>query len=228
MSQTHDNTYTGRRPNGGAERKPLQQAEAKQKKTEAKQRAEQKKAQAKKWAEQKKHEAKGKSEQKKHEAKEMAEKVKHDPRVKRARARAEEKAQEARSFAYDQAREHQAQAATRVSNVASAMRAAGRDLSERDEPMAEYADLAGDKVDDFARYLSERDPEQLVMQAEAGARDNPALFIGGAFALGFLGGRFLKAGAKRRNDGAIAMGGEADAQLPAQTSSAQEGDHGYR
>jgi hypothetical protein len=43
-----------------------------------------------------------------------------------------------------------------------------------------------------AGYLTARDVDQLVSEAEAFARRQLAAFLGGAFALGFLVSRFLK------------------------------------
>jgi hypothetical protein len=53
-------------------------------------------------------------------------------------------------------------------------------------------DKAADQVEQLAGYLQSRDVNQIVADAEGFARSRPSVFLGGAFALGFLLSRFLK------------------------------------
>src|SRR5690606_33979901 len=48
------------------------------------------------------------------------------------------------------------------------------------------------QVDSLASFLDNQDVAELVDNAEDLARRQPAVFVGGAFALGVLGGRFLR------------------------------------
>lgn len=65
-----------------------------------------------------------------------------------------------------------------------------------DNPTGEYMGKAGDQVERFASFLQNTDPKQMMTQTEAFARRQPALFLGGAFALGIIAARFLKSGKK--------------------------------
>lgn len=65
-----------------------------------------------------------------------------------------------------------------------------------DNPTGQYMGKAGDQVDRFASFLQNTDPKQMLTQTEAFARRQPALFLGGAFALGVIAARFLKSGSK--------------------------------
>lgn len=114
------------------------------------------------------------------------------------RDKARAKAGELQDTVRDRAEWQKSRLAERVSRFAGAFRAASRELHDEDEPMARYADTAGEKVDDLARYLSERSPDQLLADVQGRARQNPAFFIGGAFAIGLVAGRFLKAGNAHR------------------------------
>ncbi len=74
-----------------------------------------------------------------------------------------------------------------------------------DNPTGEYMGKAGDQVERFASFLQNTDPKQMLTQTEAFARRQPALFLGGAFALGVIAARFLKSG--RKDDGSEYGGG---------------------
>ncbi len=124
----------------------------------------------------------------------LANPEKTDELREKARARASELQGKVR----DRAQWQQSRLAERVSRFGGAFRAAGRELRDEGDDMARFADTAGDKVDELARYLSERSPDQLLSDVQRQARDNPVFFIGGAFAIGFVAGRFLKAGTAHR------------------------------
>lgn len=80
-----------------------------------------------------------------------------------------------------------------LGTVAHAMRQTGDTLREQDQDaVAGYADQAADQVERLADYLRGRNVLQLLGDVEGFARRQPALFLGGAFALGVLGARFLK------------------------------------
>ena len=51
--------------------------------------------------------------------------------------------------------------------------------------------------------MREKDVQAIVRDVERYAREQPALFLGGAFVLGLLGARFLKSTANREESGTI-------------------------
>ena len=76
------------------------------------------------------------------------------------------------------------------------MRQMGDNLRQNEQTSgyAQYVHQAADQIDRFSGYLQNREPRQIMSDAENWARRNPALVLGGAFALGLLASRFLKSG----------------------------------
>lgn len=94
------------------------------------------------------------------------------------------------------------QAAGMVGSLSDALDSVGRQLRENEQSgLAGYAGQAAEKLDRFAGYLERSDVEDLVGQVERFARSQPAIFLGGAFAAGFLATRFLKSSAPRTRSG---------------------------
>src|SRR4051794_3837119 len=89
--------------------------------------------------------------------------------------------------------EQKSAASEGLSTVAQAIRQTGHHLrGQQQEGVAQYVDRAAEQIEQFAGYLGGRDLHQLRWDAEAFARREPALFLGGALTLGLLVGRFLK------------------------------------
>jgi uncharacterized protein YjbJ (UPF0337 family) len=65
--------------------------------------------------------------------------------------------------------------------------------------VAEYAESFAGQVDNLANYLRDNDIDKLTADVEQFARQNPALFIGGAFVLGLGVARFLKSSGSNLN-----------------------------
>jgi hypothetical protein len=64
--------------------------------------------------------------------------------------------------------------------------------SDTQTPVNQYAKAAADQIDRLSDYLENRDLNQITQDAERFARQQPALFLGGAFFLGILAARFLR------------------------------------
>ena len=89
-------------------------------------------------------------------------------------------------------------AADGLRSFAEALRQTGQQLRERDQgAVQQYVDTVADQVERFSGYLQSKNVSQFVDQLEDVARRQPALFLGSAFALGFLGTRFLKSSRPR-------------------------------
>jgi|GEM_PF-776749 len=88
-------------------------------------------------------------------------------------------------------------AAGAIGSVAGALRHA----TEGDEagPLNGMADRAAGELDRVADYVQSRSIGELLHEVEGFARREPALFLGGTFALGLLGGRFLKSSGSRQS-----------------------------
>ena len=59
---------------------------------------------------------------------------------------------------------------------------------------AEYSYTAARKIEDIANYFEQKSVREMYSDVENFARRNPAVFVGGAFALGLLVSRFIKSG----------------------------------
>ncbi len=68
--------------------------------------------------------------------------------------------------------------------------------TEADNPVsgyaARYTDTAAQKLDSVAKYFDGADLKDIARDLESYARRNPAIFLGGAFAIGIMAARFLK------------------------------------
>ena len=106
------------------------------------------------------------------------------------------------------------QAVERIRRVGSALRSVGGELREEDETVAEYAGQAGDRVDQLAEWVESASVQSLVRDTQRFARERPALFFGGAFALGLAAGRFLKSSRSGGSSGSFAEGTEFGRNVP--------------
>jgi hypothetical protein len=86
----------------------------------------------------------------------------------------------------------------RIDHVSAAFRRTGEQLkNEEQQELSRYVEMIGDRVSRVASYLRTHGTEDLTHDVERFARRQPAIFIGGAFAIGFLAARFLKSSAER-------------------------------
>lgn len=91
-------------------------------------------------------------------------------------------------------------AANSLGILAGSLHDASRQVREQDGgAMAQYLDTAATQVDQFADALQKQDVLQIIDSANEFGRRQPALFMAGAFALGFAGARLLKSGAPSGN-----------------------------
>lgn len=126
--------------------------------------------------------------------------------VKQQTQQAVRKTQEMAGQVVDQARDQvrsqlssqKERAAEGLGGVAEALRLTSEQLRERDQAtFGDYAASAAEMVERFSGHLKERDINQMIWEIESFGRRQPALFMGGAFALGFLASRFLKSSSER-------------------------------
>lgn len=106
-----------------------------------------------------------------------------------ARRVADAATQEARSVAADR----KSQFASELDSVAQAFRASSRELEARDQAMvARYSREVADRVSQASNYMQQRSVDQMMTDVENFARQQPDIFLAGAFGLGLLASRFLK------------------------------------
>lgn len=85
------------------------------------------------------------------------------------------------------------QAASTLHSLAESIREGGHRMRDEQPQVASFAEQAAERVDQASRYVREHEVRDFVREAENFARREPLIFLGGAFALGFLAARFLKA-----------------------------------
>jgi hypothetical protein len=86
-----------------------------------------------------------------------------------------------------------ASAVDTLSGVAQSLLVAAQQLQDQQKAgVGRIVEQAATRVDDVAKYLDTTEIDELVQRTETWARQNPALFLGGAFVIGVLGARFLK------------------------------------
>ncbi len=90
-------------------------------------------------------------------------------------------------------------AADLLGGVANALHKAAEQLNqENGGVVADYAVQAADRVERVADMLRDATVDDIVGEVEGFARRQPEVFIGAAFAVGFLAARFIKSSGERR------------------------------
>ncbi len=135
------------------------------------------------------------------EAKEQA-KQQGQQLTRQAREQADELATRGGEQVKTQLSNQKHEASQRLTPIQTALRETGQQLRKQGQnSTAGYADGAADRVERVAGYLRETEVDEMVDEARGFARSRPAVFLGGALALGFLGARFLKSSSQQANGG---------------------------
>ena len=95
-------------------------------------------------------------------------------------------------------------AADRVEGIAQAIERTGAQFSDNEPTLADLANRLSNTVGNIATRLREGSIDDLVEDARAFARRNPALYIAGGVVAGFALARFAKASASRTRTAASA------------------------
>ena len=91
-----------------------------------------------------------------------------------------------------------------LASVADSVRKVGENLKGGEATdtvskyTAEYSDAAAQKIEQVANYFERKDVKAMYRDVENFARSNPAIFVGGAFALGLIAARFLKSSSPKQ------------------------------
>jgi hypothetical protein len=89
--------------------------------------------------------------------------------------------------------------------VADAIRGTSDKLRDAG-PVGMVAERAADGIEQVASFFEGKQVKDLVRDVERFARREPAIFLGAAFAIGLIGGRFLKSSPPRNEARASAVG----------------------
>lgn len=105
---------------------------------------------------------------------------------------AEKVTEKAKEQASSRAEEQKERAAQGLFGFADTLNQVSGSMRDQNPAMANFADTAAMRLEDFATSLREKDVNDLMSDVEDMARRQPALFIGGAFLAGVVAARFLK------------------------------------
>jgi hypothetical protein len=149
--------------------------------------------------------------------------------TEQAKQQSQQLAQQARQQASDLANRGTEQAKGQLANqkheasqrmvpIQTALRETAQQLRKQGQgSVGQYSDRAADQVERFSTYLRETDVDEIMEEVRDFARRRPALFLGGAAAVGFFATRFLKSSSQ---EGASAAGDGPSAISPTATSRA--------
>lgn len=157
-------------------------------------------------AKEKAHEAKEKASELKHRAEEKADAMASEARdlgkeaVREGKEKARELSDDASRKARSRAEEQKGRLAGGMRTMADALRNGTDQLPEDRRQYGSFLETVADQVENASRYLDERDVDGLTREARQFARQQTPLFLGGAFALGMAGARFLKSSASEAWD----------------------------
>jgi len=109
---------------------------------------------------------------------------------------------QARDYATSQLTSQKERAAGSLGTVADVLRQTSQQVREQDQgSVAQYIDKIADQAEQFSHTVREQDLSQLLDSTEQWARRQPALFLSGAVAVGFLATRFLKSSRPQQDSG---------------------------
>ncbi len=86
-----------------------------------------------------------------------------------------------------------------LGSVAQAVRDSGDQLRDQQPQVASVADTAASQIERFAGHVRESRPSDLLHDVEQFAREQPAIFLGGALLVGAVAARLLKASPQAGN-----------------------------
>ncbi|HEY8616027.1 hypothetical protein [Phenylobacterium sp.] len=113
--------------------------------------------------------------------------------IGKARQEAAHFASQAQQRAVGEIEKHKSTATETLGQFANAIRRAGDELSGSDQSMAaRFVGQAADGLENFARALGDKRPEELVDTVREFSRRNPTAFVAGAVLAGLALGRFLR------------------------------------
>jgi hypothetical protein len=119
--------------------------------------------------------------------------------AEQAQQKAKEVTHQAQEQAKSAAEARKERAVEGLGGIARAFRETGEHLRrEENDMVAQYSERMANQIERVSSYLEEHSVDDLLRDSEQIARRHPELFLGGAFALGLMLGRFIKSSSERR------------------------------
>lgn len=128
---------------------------------------------------------------------------------------------QAKGLVSDQVTGQKERSAGDLGKIANAIRQSRDSLS--DTPAGPYVEKAAEMLDRVSASVRNANLRDTVRSAEKFARRDPLLFIGGAFVVGLLAGRFLKSSAQHSDQGDDESAGQR--MLPEGSAEGFDGGH---
>lgn len=117
-------------------------------------------------------------------------------KINEATSVAKEQAKRAASQVTDQAKStvdtRMSEVAHEVDSVADAVRQTTYEIGGDSQTVARYGERIAEQLDTVSSYLNEKGVEDVLSDLQEFARRQPAVFLGGAFMLGMVVGRFMR------------------------------------
>jgi hypothetical protein len=124
------------------------------------------------------------------------------------RRQAQDLVQQARQQVQDQARNGQQKAGQGLSEIAQQLRTMVDGGETPSGPAADLVRQAGDKVEQFAGWLQDREPGDLVNEVRSFARRKPGVFLLGAAVAGVVAGRLTTGVVAAHKESSPSTGGQ--------------------
>lgn len=79
-----------------------------------------------------------------------------------------------------------------IGSVADAVRQTSQDIGVESQTLSKYGDRLAEQLEGISSYLNEKGVEDVLTDLQDFARRKPVVFLGGAFMLGIMAGRFVR------------------------------------
>ncbi len=89
------------------------------------------------------------------------------------------------------------EAAHSIGSVADAVRQTSHEIGTENDVVGRYGEQLAGHLEGVSSYLNEKGVEDVLMDLQDFARRQPAVFLGGAFMLGMVVGRFIRSSGSR-------------------------------
>ncbi len=132
-------------------------------------------------------------------AQEVAEKT--QDKVSETAAAAKEQAKRTASQVGEQAKQtvdsRMSDVAHEIGSVADAVRQTSSEIGGESQTLSKYGDRLAEQLEGISSYLNEKGVEDVLTDLQDFARRKPVVFLGGAFMLGIMAGRFVRSSGER-------------------------------
>lgn len=156
--------------------------------------------------------------------------VETQQKVSEATSIAKEQAKRAAAQVSDQAKTtvdtRMSDVAQEVGSVAEAVRQTTYEIGGESETIARYGERIADQLETVSSYLNEKGVEDVLTDIQDFARRQPAVFLGGAFMLGMVVGRFMRSSSANVSN--LHYRENIDAGYTSNTSSSAYGHNAYQ